>query len=418
MHPKVADKPMDTLELGAPLGHKKGHLFIIGSCRSARMTNRRLKATAIPMPLAGELPVAHVPTTFAVPVVARPKQRIEPARTSKTTQKLIVFPEADLEDAEGEGAQESLSTATDVPVMLDAHDKPQALRRVTAYLTAESYRLRDMADKNAKGRSSFYDSKRFDEVLYTPYYVNCDKSSLETDLETAVASSASVGEVFVFDYGVVVIWGLDESDERKVLRELQPFEIDRLDMEDVEVENFSFCHNADRPPRLFNDIINLRSGHHLVKLTISHSLAQSVKLAYFENVIDNTILNTKNIPYELLSTGTIAMSRKQITVQIGELFAMRMNVNLISNVLDTPELFWSYPSLGPLYRAVRCYLEISQRVEVLNQRCAVLSDMLDMLRDHANIMHGEKLELIIIGLITLEIFVGLVHIALQLSSHH
>jgi uncharacterized Rmd1/YagE family protein len=155
----------------------------------------------------------------------------------------------------------------------------------------------------------------------------------------------------------------------------------------------------------------------MVKLTISHALAQSVKLAYFEDLIENTIAHTKYIPHELSTTATIKMSRKKITNQIGELFIMRMNVNLISNVLDTPEIFWSFPSLGPLYRAVRSYLEISQRIEVLNQRCAVLSDMLDMLRNHVNIMHGEKLEWTIIILITIEILIGLTGMFLGRNGH-
>ena len=30
-----------------------------------------------------------------------------------------------------------------------------------------------------------------------------------------------------------------------------------------------------------------------------------------------------------------------------------MNVNLISNVLDTPEIFWSEPAYEELYQAVR-----------------------------------------------------------------
>lgn len=42
--------------------------------------------------------------------------------------------------------------------------------------------------------------------------------------------------------------------------------------------------------------------------------------------------------------------------------SMRINVNLVSNVLDTPEIFWSEPALEPLYRAIRGYLEISQRL--------------------------------------------------------
>jgi uncharacterized Rmd1/YagE family protein len=69
---------------------------------------------------------------------------------------------------------------------------------------------------------------------------------------------------------------------------------------------------------------------------------------------------------------------------------MRINVNLVSPILDTPEIFWSEPHLEPLYAAARGYLEISQRVELLNQRCSVISDLLDMLKEHLNSTHGTK----------------------------
>lgn len=39
------------------------------------------------------------------------------------------------------------------------------------------------------------------------------------------------------------------------------------------------------------------------------------------------------------------MDRPDVLKRIGELFELRMNVNLVSNVLDTPELFWSEPQL-------------------------------------------------------------------------
>lgn len=81
--------------------------------------------------------------------------------------------------------------------------------------------------------------------------------------------------------------------------------------------------------------------------------------------------------------------RTAITKKIGQLFIMRINVNLVSNILDTPEIFWSEPTLEPLYSAIRGYLEISQRVELLNQRVEVISDLLDMLKDHLNSSHGK-----------------------------
>ena len=76
-----------------------------------------------------------------------------------------------------------------------------------------------------------------------------------------------------------------------------------------------------------------------------------------------------------------------------------MNVNLISNVLDTPELFWSEPELEGLYNAIRGYLEISQRAKLLNTRADVISDLLDMLTEHLNGSEMAWITVIIIILI-------------------
>ena len=57
----------------------------------------------------------------------------------------------------------------------------------------------------------------------------------------------------------------------------------------------------------------------------------------------------------------------------GRLFKLRRDVNLVSNVLDVPELFWSEASLKALYDAVRDYMEIKPRAQVLNEKLGVAS---------------------------------------------
>ena len=63
----------------------------------------------------------------------------------------------------------------------------------------------------------------------------------------------------------------------------------------------------------------------------------------------------------------------------GKLFKLRRDVNLVSNVLDVPELFWSEASLKGLYDAVREYMEIGPRVHVLNEKLAVVGDLVAFL---------------------------------------
>lgn len=51
-------------------------------------------------------------------------------------------------------------------------------------------------------------------------------------------------------------------------------------------------------------------------------------------------------------------------------------------MLDVPNFFWeSEPTLYPLYLAVREYLEIKPRIQVLNERCRVFLDLAEILSD-------------------------------------
>jgi uncharacterized Rmd1/YagE family protein len=64
------------------------------------------------------------------------------------------------------------------------------------------------------------------------------------------------------------------------------------------------------------------------------------------------------------------------------------------------------------------YLEINQRVDVLNARMGVIGDLLDMLKEHLTTSHGEFLEWIIIVLIAIEILMGLIEICIMLFYSH
>jgi uncharacterized Rmd1/YagE family protein len=70
--------------------------------------------------------------------------------------------------------------------------------------------------------------------------------------------------------------------------------------------------------------------------------------------------------------GKVKISRKEIAQLLGKVFIQRSAVNLLSTVLDTPEFFWSAPdSMQALYKKVCEYMELDNRVEVLNNRYGV-----------------------------------------------
>ncbi|EYE99867.1 RMD1 family protein [Aspergillus ruber CBS 135680] len=227
-----------------------------------------------------------------------------------------------------------------------------------------------------------------------------------------------VAEMFVFSYGVVVFWNLTENQEKDILADLAfatssltgspiPLATMPLQEEDFETEEFHFEYSTEiSRPRVYNDMITLRNGDHMIKLAISHGIAQSTKLCFFEEVMARQMAEAKDVPRRLAVTGKLGLKREEVFRILGRLFKSRVEVNLSSNMLDVPNFFWeSEPTLYPLYIAVREYLEIKPRIQVLNERCRVFLDLAEILSDSIADTRTSHQTWIIIVLIVISILV-------------
>lgn len=355
-----------------------------------------------------------------------------PQRTSFKNQKLKILPEIneqedDAGDIKGdELVYSQLKRMTDVAARRDAQRLGKAHRkvlpRVTAYATAGAYKMNDLS-RYIKGRESYQTQpKMFDECLYTPYVYQRDgeeSTTSPTHLDTdggEIEVDYRRGELFLFEYGVVVMWGFRPEEETRFLHELARFENEKLADEDVQVEEFNYYITKSYQARIYNDFFILRDDNYKTKLSISFAIAQSAKISLFEELVDNTIAATQDFPQEVAESGKINMSRSDILKSIGELFILRINVNLHGSILSSPELMWAEPQLEPIYQAARGYLEINQRVSLLNARLEVISDLLQMLKEQLSQMHGEYLEIIVIVLIAAEVLVALVNIMVDVYA--
>lgn len=250
-----------------------------------------------------------------------------------------------------------------------------------AYCTASSYQIK-----------SFYDSLRGQQ-----------RATLYRDvIHLSVYSSEEEGDVFYFPYGAMVCWGLSLDQCRHYLEKVKDFEYGSL--EEIEIDEFTFI--VGDSPKIIEDEIILAHDDVLHRLAISHGIAQSVKLSTFENAIRRTFDNTKHLPEDLARHGRIPLSRKEIRRKMGELFIARSSINLQVDVLDTPEFFWEYSELEPLYAMTANYLDIETRVEVLNQRLDVIHELFEMLGNELNHQHSSRLEWTIICLIVIEVLVS------------
>lgn len=232
------------------------------------------------------------------------------------------------------------------------------------------------------------------------------KSTLYRDvLHVEVPSPNGVIDTFYFSYGATVCWNASKETAHPLLSEVRPFEVQHN--EEIETDEFSYFYGPTA--KIAEDEIILPDREVLTKLAISHGLAQSVKLGSFEIAIQKTFNETQNIPTDLAKFGRISLSRRAIRRKMGELFLERNSISVHVNVLDTPELFWDYPELEPLYRMIANYLDIEKRSHVLNQRLKVIHELFEMLGSELNHQHSTRLEWTIIWLIVIEVVVSLLN---------
>lgn len=251
--------------------------------------------------------------------------------------------------------------------------------RCSAYCTAGSYDLQGLLN-NFRERAS--------AMLY--------EGSLHLKL--------NAGEAFFFTFGSSVFWRLSKEEEDGILKELRDFEKDPLAK--AEVDTFSFDYG--KPAKVFQDQIILEDPQDVLgMLSVSHGLAQSIKLVSFEARIEAVIEGVEKITAAMARQGKVPLSRREIGKKIGKLFFERNLINLHSNFLNPPDFFWEYPQLEPLYQMTAKDLEIRSRTQTLNRKLDIMHDLYQILGDELNHRHTAKLEWIIIILIMIEVLLAI-----------
>ncbi len=267
--------------------------------------------------------------------------------------------------------------------------------RCASYCTAGSYKLAALTDFLKRKQ---YIIHRYRNVLH-------------------ITKKNQSWDVFLFNNGCLITWGLRNLQEQQFLDYLKTFSTEPL--EDIEADRFIFKIGQEtkiRPHQRLNaDVITIHTDeidNVQVKLAISYGLAQSVKLQAYETSIEKTVAAHAHIPKELAKTGKISLSRKAISKRIGEIFLERSSVNLTGEYFDVPEYFWQYSNSEAYYIMTEQFLDIPKRVAALNHKLDVLHEIFDMLNNQLQHRHSSMLEFVIILLIFIEIVLSVFHVTL------
>lgn len=211
--------------------------------------------------------------------------------------------------------------------------------------------------------------------------------------------------LFVFKNGTVVSWGVKRH---RIQSYIEPIKLyaDKL-LPFAVHDEFSYrlaLKTSIEPHDYFDvDCLTIEEDNDELKLSFSYGFSQSVKLQYFETLIESLIEKYTPMIQKLSSKGFMQLSRKQVRQIIGEIISSKSEMNLISNFMYHPKYFWQHPTLEVHFSLLERYLHIQRRVNALNHRLDTLSEIFDMFNSYMENRHARILEIIIIVLITIEI---------------
>ncbi|CAI7719141.1 conserved protein, unknown function [Plasmodium vivax] len=132
-------------------------------------------------------------------------------------------------------------------------------------------------------------------------------------------------------------------------------------------------------PLISGGVIRLRSGSLEQKLTVSFALSQSIRLDVHEMLMDITINKLFIVSKQIASRGTCTMSNQEVSRML-DVYSSIINVNAVQDFLDVPEYFWNKVQYEHAWFEIYTYLEIPERIGILNKRYNYYKDFLKAIK--------------------------------------
>jgi uncharacterized Rmd1/YagE family protein len=156
---------------------------------------------------------------------------------------------------------------------------------------------------------------------------------------------ATTPEIFLFSFGAAVLFNFpsEAAEKEFILAYLLPYpslygerkseEAIAKTQDDIEFvygDEFSIKH----------DVCQLSTKDSGEKLAVAFAVAKSSLMMFYEFLLQQNIERNSYIPEQMANTGKITMTKKELSKEIGQIFLVMHEINLDSNIQDTPEEFW------------------------------------------------------------------------------
>lgn len=219
--------------------------------------------------------------------------------------------------------------------------------------------------------------------------------------------------IFIFKFGTIVSWDVPEvevindilpmfQDSMINSYKIQSEDLDYVDLNDIEKTSYVtsdeiICLNSDSENKLLD------------MLAFSYGISRSTRLAILEKSIEDHINLTRTTIEKLSNGEKLSVDSRSATKLSGRLLLLRGKLNLYSELVETPDIYWSETRLEKIHNKISNELDVPIRINVLNRKLDYLTDESHALVEILTHKTEKNLELIIIYLIVIEVCFELYH---------
>lgn len=230
-----------------------------------------------------------------------------------------------------------------------------------------------------------------------------------------VGLDGNLNDLMVLANGTVVGWGVTEDQMMKayvptimgaVAEKYEPEseEMDFVEIGDTGDENGSFMQG---------DVLVIQGKEEEQKLlemaAFAIGLLRSTRLLILEESLEAHIELTRENSVVLSEGLALKTKEADILKLTGRLFLIRGKLNLYSELIETPDLYWSEPVLERIYESISRRLDIQLRISIMNRKLDYITEEQRALLSVLNEKKSTRLEWIIIILIMVEVCFETVH---------
>jgi required for meiotic nuclear division protein 1 len=212
------------------------------------------------------------------------------------------------------------------------------------------------------------------------------------------------GLAVLFRYGVVVFIGLSIEEETEFLERLRPRAYGRITPPEDEWAKIQVAKEGEETIPVGGPIL-VREFSLERLLVVSDALAKSVVLGRDEKQVSNVFDTIEPFARELANFGKTSRNRTDLLKLMGNALLVQQRVSGRVAVGEKPDVLWDRPDLERLYARLQDEYELSERVETLNRKLAMIADTATTLADIIDTKRSLRLEIIVVVLIAFEIVV-------------